>query len=386
MNILFLSSWYPNKKFPLLGNFVERHAQAVSLNHSVFVLHATSLKGITTIKQVHEKKGKVEVYLYYYPRSSIPFVGKLFNAYLNFFCLRKGFKKIERKHKLDLVHLQVIRPLGYFALYLKSRFKKRYVITEHWTGFLPSNNFFETLPKTEKKLIKRVAKKSDAVFPVSHNLGQQMLSKGIQAEYVTIPNVVDTQVFRPSEQLPEKPYFLHVSHLKPEHKNPKGLLNGFRSFVEENHSALLKIVCDEDISQTEKWIRNLGLENNVEVLRALPYQEVAELMKKAKAFVLFSNYENLPCVLLEAMSCGCPVISTPVGGIAEYFGEFYENGILVEKENEQALSTALHRIWNDEVTFDKKKMRDFAEKNFSYQAVADKYATFYKLVVESDAA
>ena len=37
-------------------------------------------------------------------------------------------------------------------------------------------------------------------------------------------------------------------------------------------------------------------------------------MQNANAFVLFSNIENLPLVLIEAMSTGMPIITTNVGG------------------------------------------------------------------------
>jgi glycosyltransferase involved in cell wall biosynthesis len=43
--------------------------------------------------------------------------------------------------------------------------------------------------------------------------------------------------------------------------------------------------------------------------------------KKADAFILFSRHENFPCVVIEALCCGLPVVASNVGGIAEAVDE-----------------------------------------------------------------
>ena len=100
-----------------------------------------------------------------------------------------------------------------------------------------------------------------------------------------------------------------------------------------------------------------------------------------KALILFSNFENFPCVIPEAWMSGIPVIATNVNGIPEYLNE--ENGILVEPKNEKMLLEAMNKILAKQVTFDKNKMREFAIKHFSYSAVGKKYNEIYSKVIPS---
>ncbi|MCB4234228.1 glycosyltransferase family 4 protein [Kaistella anthropi] len=62
-------------------------------------------------------------------------------------------------------------------------------------------------------------------------------------------------------------------------------------------------------------------------------QEVSEKMRASDCFVLFSDYENFPCVLLESLSTGTPVIATKVGGIPEVVNE--KNGILISNSKDE---------------------------------------------------
>ena len=68
-------------------------------------------------------------------------------------------------------------------------------------------------------------------------------------------------------------------------------------------------------------------------------EEVASLMGESHAFLLFSHYENLPCVILEAFSCGIPVVSSDTGGIREHLDP--SRGILVTNGAEDELERAL---------------------------------------------
>uniref|UniRef100_A0A7V4CMF3 Glycosyltransferase n=1 Tax=Fervidobacterium pennivorans TaxID=93466 RepID=A0A7V4CMF3_FERPE len=75
--------------------------------------------------------------------------------------------------------------------------------------------------------------------------------------------------------------------------------------------------------------------------------DIPELLYQADMFVLSSDCEGLPLVLLEAMAAGVPVIATAVGGVPEVLG-YGKYGILVPPGNAEALAKAIVELAKDE--------------------------------------
>jgi glycosyltransferase involved in cell wall biosynthesis len=112
--------------------------------------------------------------------------------------------------------------------------------------------------------------------------------------------------------------------------------------------------------------------------------EVAKTLQKADFFVLSSNYENLPCVLIESLSCGVPVVSTNVGGISEIINT--ENGILVKPNDLSVLVNALKQMMMTFDRYDKTKLHAMAEGNFSYPAIGEKLSSIYANAIKTPSA
>jgi len=99
-------------------------------------------------------------------------------------------------------------------------------------------------------------------------------------------------------------------------------------------------------------------------------------MEESDFLVLFSNYENLPCVIVEAFACGLPVISTDVGGIKEHLDN--KKGLLIRKGNEDELYNALNKMLDNQNNYDKSTIRKYAVDNFSYEVVCKSFVELYK--------
>ena len=67
----------------------------------------------------------------------------------------------------------------------------------------------------------------------------------------------------------------------------------------------------------QEEIKQLNIEKHIVFHGTLEAKEIAALLKEADLFVLTSRFENLPCVLIESISAGVPIVSTNVGGIKE---------------------------------------------------------------------
>lgn len=90
----------------------------------------------------------------------------------------------------------------------------------------------------------------------------------------------------------------------------------------------------------------LGLERNVHFQGSVPFDELPEWYLKAKVLVLTSQNEGLPMCMVEAMSCGLPVIVPSVGDI-EDIAEDGKNAIVVPPLDKEVFIQAVLRVLND---------------------------------------
>ena len=139
----------------------------------------------------------------------------------------------------------------------------------------------------------------------------------------------------------------------------------------------LDIVGDGELRQTlEDQARERGVETRVWFHGFLPKQEVASMMRTADLLVLPSHWENLPCVLLEAMASGLPVVATRVGGTSEIVDE--SCGELVPPGSADALAAAILRVANARGTYDPARMHATATSRYGYDAVARTLTEVYE--------
>ena len=130
--------------------------------------------------------------------------------------------------------------------------------------------------------------------------------------------------------------------------------------------------------------KELGLYNTIVYFKAaIPYAAVAAEMQQSSALLLFSRFENLPCVILEALCTGLPVISSDVGGIKEVVTA--TNGMLVESENIAALAAAMCRMMDEYHNYDRQQIAAAASQLFNYQVVGKRYADVCKQITGTTA-
>ncbi len=110
-------------------------------------------------------------------------------------------------------------------------------------------------------------------------------------------------------------------------------------------------------------------------------QHLVDYLNTADFLILFSNYENLPVVILEAFACGLPVLSTDVGGISEYLIE--ERGVLTKAGDESAFVEKLDYMLSSYSNFNKEKIREFALNNFSNKVIGESFYNIYKDILFS---
>lgn len=360
LHILFLCGWYPSRVLTNNGDFVQRHAEAVSTLHKVSALHIISdVNCVKNIEHTFEIKNDVYTYITYIKPTKNPFLKGI-----RFY---KAFKEIFKKiGAFDIVHLHEIFPFGIFTFLIK----KPLLISEHWTGYhhpqakkiSPIQIFFTRL----------IVKKALFICPVSRELQSAMEKLNFKGDYAIVPNVVDTNKFHPPVTKNNSVFtILHISNMVDAHKNVSGII---RAVAKLNFDYKL-ILIGENASKYKAISDTLAISKNIDFIDHLPHHKMPSFLQQANVYVSFSNYETWGIVMMEALACGTPVISTNTGIINELkLTDFAE---IISTKNEAALTNAIEKTKNETVV-DKNKMYTYVNTNFSPAKIAKQFSELYQ--------
>lgn len=186
----------------------------------------------------------------------------------------------------------------------------------------------------------------------------------IDAEKIkVIYNGINLEYFKPDSSVTRKEsLILGVGRLVVK-KGFGDLLEACQLLKKKNISFQCLIVGEgPEALELEKARKTLGLENEVTFTGAKNLEEVFSLMQTATLFCLpckfapDNNVDALPTVLLEALACGLPIVSTNISGTPEIV-DSNENGLLVEQNDPKALSNQMERLLSSPIL-----RASFAEK------------------------
>lgn len=386
MKILFLSGWYPSRIHPQLGNFIEKHAEAVALQSEVVALYVCSDPDcVSKYEIIQNTVNNVFTVNVYYKKVShrLPLLSQAQRAWRYMKAHFKGWRVLKKKvGKVDVVHLNILYPAGIFAFFLNRIYRYPLIITEHSTEYLPIN----TRPFTKSRIIANfyISRAARYITVVSKNLQNAMLSRGIQGRYKIVYNVVNTDLFvaGTSKGNRAKLKLIHISTLNDKHKNISGMLRTIAILASQRNDFECWFIGDGDTAPHIEYAKKLGIYNSIAFFDGTKTTaEVATIMKDADGFFMFSNYENLPCVIVEALACGLPVLSSDVGGISEHINA--SNGLLVKAGDEKALLNAFNNLIDNlkEKKYKPEDLRGYAVKHFSYKEVSKKFHEIYTAVL-----
>lgn len=399
--VLMLPKWYPHRYDDQDGDFVARHVAAIAGHAQVAVLLATVARGplprLATCEADWDEPGGPTLRYYYRARiTGLAPLDKLLKLLLYFGCVGHGYRQLRRRWgRPDLVHVHVLLRTGVAAWALRQLAGIPYLVTEHWTLYLPVND--QRLGRWRRRLTAAVVRRAAALHTVSEDLRRAMARFGaVNATSVIIPNVVDTAAFHPptpAERLPASDLvtggrLLHVAAFNEAAKNLGGLLRTVARLRETRPELTLRVAgYGPDEAALRQLANELGLTGSgaVTFLGKLDHRAVAAEMRRADLLVLFSNYENLPCVLVEAQASGLPAVATRVGGVPELLPGTDARGRLVPPRDEAALAAALTELLSQPRPAGA-ALHAAAERQFSYQAVGGQFAALYRRVIGLPAA
>ena len=372
-HIVFLARWYPHRYDPMFGLFVQRHAEAAALFNDITVIYCNEQRAMSNEPNAHSskptaqskfeiertKENNVDTIRVYYnkPKNKILSLIRFYRA---------NMKALKLCGKPDMIHVHILTRLGVIAWIQKKLHKTPYIITEHWSRYLPGNDFGGFLRKLFTKIVVRNAK---TVTTVTENLAIAMKNHGLKNDnYVVLPNVVNLDMFHISERNNDPCKIIHISCFEDKSKNISGLLESLKMIEEKGIDFQCTLIGEGmDLDLMKEKAKELQLINKVSFTGLLQGQELADELSSGDFLVLSSNYENMPVVILEALASGLPVVSTNVGGIKEMIDD--TKGILVEPRNKEALAVAMIKMIETHKNYDANYLRNSVIEKYGYESV-----------------
>jgi len=206
-------------------------------------------------------------------------------------------------------------------------------------------------------VVRWLARRQDQIIAVSRNTARDILSffKLPEHRVQVIHNGIDHARFYPGAVEPAKAwvarryglqgnYFLYVARLEHPGKNHVQLIKAFELFKTATNSDWQLVLGGSDWHGAEVVHSAIGQSPNRNHIRALGFvaeSSLADLYRAADGFVYPSLYEGFGLPPLEAMACGCPVISSTRGSLAEVIGN---SALTVEPDNIQQMAQQLGRV------------------------------------------
>lgn len=381
MYVLWLTSWYPNNVNPFEGDFIQRHAKSVSNHVNLVVVHVTQFGSANNTSQdaveLKEADNLKEYTIYFsFKRTGFSLLDKIVYNTRFYWRYTRFIKKYFKQYGLpDIVHVHVPMKSGVIGKWIKRKWKIPYITTEHsssYYDYIPDNYFDRS--GYYRKSVSSIFKKSAQVTTVSRALSQQLQDIFALSNIQVIHNVVDTAIFfRREVKLPVFRFF-HASTMNHP-KNVEGILNVFARLLNQRDNWEC-VMAGWETAELKKKAFSLGLESNIKWVGVLTYNEVATSMQASHSLIMFSRYENFPCVVIEALCCGLPVIATNVGGIPEAVN--HSNGLLVQSENEDELLQAMMNMIDNYDLFDSKYIADQASDKYSYESIGKQFYDLYQ--------
>ena len=379
LKILFVPRWYPARTDPMPGLFIQRQAEALAKQHTIQVISVhpdPQLQG--KYELVHSVENSVNVCrVYYRSEKRLPVISSLvlFCRYVKAHHL--GYTSLE-PFSVDVIHGHILTREIFFTWYMARKQKRPYITSEHWSRYFPGNGSYKGLIR--KWLSRFLLKRSSGLIAVSEPLLQAMkAAKLVHPKSYIVPNGIDVTAFVPPVSKPRngKAVILHVSCFEDKSKNISGFLEAVAElYKHRNDFRVLLIGEGPDHLAMRNYARSLGLGNGqVEFTGLEQNTELIRLYQSGSFLVQSSHYETFGTVVIEALACGLPVVSTRTGIASVIIND--SNGIIIQQPGVREIVKGLEQMLNIYPTFEGNKLHESVVGMFSESKISEKLVGIY---------
>jgi len=214
-----------------------------------------------------------------------------------------------------------------------------------------------------------VATKNDAVRLLQANPEKiTVVPLGLSEAFQKLPSTKALHRARTIVGNDDLPFVLFVGTIEPR-KNLEGLLHGFKlSGLNDNHRLVVVGAKGWMTSNIFKLVRRLDLDETVVFSGFVSDEELSALYRSAALFCYPSFDEGFGLPVLEAMACGCPVVTSGIPAIREVGGEV---PIYIDPKNIQSIASALREVAENKLSRENMALRGIERaKSFTWDRAA----------------
>lgn len=341
----------------------------IERGHEIIVITRSSLK--TKTDPVDDIKVIRVTFIPFYP----------FHVNIHRFFVNRLFKSIEKE--FDIVHIHTpLSPLIKTSLPIVSTIHTSMIEDARHIEIVDLKSVgIKVLTRlVSYPLVSRLIENSKVVTTVSNSVAHELKKYYGLDNAVVVGNGVDEKIFIPAKEKSEENYILYVGRLSYR-KGLFDLLKCAEQICQDYDVKFVLVGKGELEGKLKKKIKEEGLQDKVVLLGHIEHKKLIHLYQNSMIFVLPSHYEGLPTVLLEAMSCGLPLVATAVSGCVYVIKHEY-NGLLVPPRSPMKMAEAIAILLEDEKLRKKlgENARKIIEEKYTWGLVTDKVENCYKLV------
>ncbi len=318
-------------------------------------------------------------------------IHKFFGFYpLNFFLSDLFDKMASKKIKKDADVYIIWAGMGLHTInrIRKENPKAKIILERGSTHIVEQNELLKKISKkdlVDKRTIKKETQEYDLVdfISVPSSFAKNgFLKNKIQEDKLFVNFYgVDLEMFYPKERCLNNNFTVGYAGTLSAQKNITGIINSVEKLIGQELNIKLKLVGNIDNKTFDK--KELK-KDFINYKSAVPQKELNEFYNKIDIFVLNSIQDGFGMVILQALSCGIPVIATKNTGGADVI-KGGENGFIIPTFSEEDLVKKIELIYN--LNEDKQKeMRKNAVKSvksgFTWNDYGDRYVKFLKSIIK----
>lgn len=351
LNILTLSTLFPNSTAPNFGIFVER--QTAELN-------SRSETQVTVVNPIGIPPWPFNKLRQYKPLNGLPKQEQWqgLNVYRPTFTLIPKYggpknpdriarailplvRELHQSIAFDLIGAEFFYPDGPAAMQLSDELRIPFIIKargadiHHWSD----------IPRSREQIL-MAAEKASALLAVSKALKQDMITLGMDGDKIGVHYTgLDHNNFKPVDRADIKkelgvdgPLFISTGALIPR-KNQHLVIAAMTAFPE---AILMLAGTGEEEDNYRALVKSLGLTDRVRFLGNVPHEELPKLVAASDISILVSKSEGLANAWVEALACGTPIIISEAGGARELVQSDVSGRIVAQ--NSDAIVEAIHAV------------------------------------------